>query len=211
MGRICNATGGGLNNMAKDVAIPKLNLNTLVVTVEGDKLLMEKMDPNVAKVYDKKKSKQLYKEDTRSEREKVDDKIHYTADGNVGFPSSGFLNGMLDVAPRINGAKNFPNKIDIKQGIRFLDSIVPINFEKQEILEGIGVSSGQTGAPRLIVRPVFYNWSADLRIQYNTDIFSADQVVNLINWAGFNCGIGGWRPSCSGTFGVYKVKTNGGK
>jgi len=90
MGRICNATGGGLNNMAKDVAIPKLNLNTLVVTVEGDKLLMEKMDPNVAKVYDKKKSKQLYKEDTRSEREKVDDKIHYTADGNVGFPSSGF-------------------------------------------------------------------------------------------------------------------------
>ncbi len=194
----------------KVLAIPALKIREVVFKVKGDSpLLQEKMDSSVAERYDKKKSKKLYKEDSRSEEDKVMDKIHYTSEGNIGYPTSGFLGGMLDVAPRING-KNFPNKIDIKQGIRFVDEIVPIDFEKQDVHEAIGRTSGMSKAPRLIMRPQFHNWSADLRIVYNEDIFSLEQVANLLNWAGFNCGLGGWRPSCTGIFGRYHIASKGG-
>lgn len=225
MGSVCHAAGRierqssrrniiRRKNMVKKsnaVQIPAPKTETIEIKIKGTTpLLMEKMDTKVAEVYDKKKAKQLYKEDTRSEYEKVEDKIHYTEDGNVGFPSAGFLNGMLDVAPRINGKQKFPAKIDIKQGIRFTEEIVPIDFEEKKVHKAVGRTSGRgKGSPRLIVRPQFNGWSARLRLTYNKEIFSLEQVINLINWAGINCGIGGWRPSCSGTFGTYTV--SGGK
>ena len=199
--------------MAKknEVTIPQPKIETVEISIEGvTPLLMEKMDPRVAEIYDKKKSKQVYEEDNRSEEEKVLDKIHYTPDGNIGFPSSGFLQGMLDVAPRINGAKNAPYKTEIKQAVGFLDDVVPIDFKKQDIHTTVGKTSGRTAAPRLIIRPQFYGWKCKLRISYNSEIISLEQLINLINWAGFHCGLGGFRRNRSGTFGQYKVSSNNG-
>lgn len=199
-----------MSNEGKEVIIPQPKIKQVTIKIEGvTPLLMEKMDPRVAEVYDKKKSKKLYEEDTRSEREKVDDKIHYTADGNIGYPTAGFLRGMLNVAPRINGKSKPPHKTEINQGVSFLDNITPIEYKKQDVAEHIGFTKGSNSSPRLILRPQFNGWSTTLRISYNEDIFSLEQLINLINWAGFHCGIGGFRKNCSGSFGQYRVATNG--
>jgi len=62
------------------------------------------------------------------------------------------------------------------------------------------------GSPRKIMRNAFYDWSVDLEIQYNQNNLSAEQIVNVLNWAGFHIGVGGFRKERTGNFGAFTVK-----
>lgn len=183
------------------VGVHKLDKKRIQVPIQGvTPLLMEKMDPRVARKYDKKKSQQTVKEDTRSEQEKVEDKIHHTEDGNVGFPTAGFKKGIVEVAPRLDVYKKV-----VRGSIRVLGNIVPINYDEKTINEAIGERKGRNSSPRLILRPEFRNWSCTLDIIYDAGNISAEQIVNLLNHAGFHMGLGGWRPQCDGSYGQYEV------
>ena len=50
-------------------------------------------------------------------------------------------------------------------------------------------------------------WTAELLITYNASWISEEQLAQILNVAGFSCGIGEWRPekSNSGSFGLFKV------
>ena len=69
----------------------------------------------------------------------------------------------------------------------------------------IGRQSGKNRAPRKILRPQFNGWSAILKIKYDVDMISLEQLVDLVNKTGSRRGLGGFRPECSGTFGQYEV------
>ncbi len=193
------------------IVIPPIKTKTIEVTIVGKNLLMQKQDPNVAIDIDKKASNQVVSKDTRPESEKVASKIHYTPDGNIGFPSSGIKNGMLAVAPRINGPRNFPCKTDINQCIHFESEIIPLKY-KEHLEHSCTVyrKSGTSKFPTLCIRPLFTKWSMKLKIEYNSEIFSAQQIIHLLNWAGYHCGLGSYRKENGGPFGGYEV-TSGGK
>lgn len=164
-------------------------------------LLQEKMDMSVVEKYDKKKGKKILgNDDDRVEMEKVESKIHYTDDGNVGFPASGFAKGMVEVAPYLD-----LDKKRIRGSIRVLGNIIPINFKQQVLNKSWGKTSGITRSPRKIIRPAFIDWSCELVIQFNKNTISAEQIVNLLNYAGFHMGLGGWRPEKGGSYGQYEV------
>lgn len=182
------------------VEIRPLEKKEITVKIRGDSLLMEKMDMAVVKKYDKKKAHKLTKEDTRLESEKTEDKIHYTEDGNVGFPADGFARGMTEVAHKLGLFKK-----DVRSAVRVLGNIIPISYKKKVTNESWGKSSGRTGAPLLIIRPEFQDWSCTLRIRYDASSISAEQIINLLNLAGFHCGLGSWRPQRSGSYGMYEV------
>jgi len=57
-------------------------------------------------------------------------------------------------------------------------------------------------------RGEFSNWSVRLKIRYNASVISPDQLVNLLNVAGFGTGVGERRPSqsCSDMFGMWAVE-----
>lgn len=61
------------------------------------------------------------------------------------------------------------------------------------------------GTLDLRYRPEFRGWSAELLIQYNASVVSAEQVVNLINTAGFSIGVGDYRVECNGDCGQFRV------
>lgn len=65
------------------------------------------------------------------------------------------------------------------------------------------------GSRDLRYRGEFSNWSVNLKIRYNAACISVEQIINLINVAGFGCGIGERRPSqgCSDQFGMFAVET----
>lgn len=55
-------------------------------------------------------------------------------------------------------------------------------------------------------RGMFTDWHMDLNVRYNLNgAISFEQIINLINLAGFTCGIGEWRPEKNGTYGTYRV------
>jgi len=49
-----------------------------------------------------------------------------------------------------------------------------------------GRTSGMKGSPRKIMRNQFDDWSVELTIEYNKNNLSAEQIINVLNWAGFH-------------------------
>ena len=54
-------------------------------------------------------------------------------------------------------------------------------------------------------RGEFKTWKTTLKIRYNADVISDEQVVNLFNLAGFSVGVGEWRPERNGSFGCFNL------
>lgn len=188
---------------SKSVQLQELNKEKITVEIVGlTPLLMEKMDMNVVERYNLKKGKKMSDKDDKLEEEKYDAKKHFTDDGKIGFPSMGFLKGMVEVAPYIDGM----DKKRVRGSIRIMEDIIPITFSAESKDVKWGKTSGISKSPRKIIRPKFTNWKCKLCVVYNSTNISAEQVINLINWAGFQMGIGGFRPEHSGTFGQYEVK-----
>jgi hypothetical protein len=187
----------------ESIYVPELKKNQIKVKIVGiTPLLMEKMDMDVVERYNLKKGKKLSIEDSKLEEEKYDAKKHITDDGKLGFPSTGFLKGMVEVAPYIDGI----DKKRVRGSIRILGDLIPIKYKEEVKDMKWGKTSGITKAPRKIIRPKFTDWSCELDIVYNSQNISAEQIVNLLNWAGFQMGVGGFRPEHSGNFGQYVVK-----
>ena len=68
------------------------------------------------------------------------------------------------------------------------------------------------GSADLRFRGEMFPWSADLSIRYNAGIITPEQVINLVNLAGFHVGVGEWRPGSpkkTGSFGMFHAA--GGK
>jgi hypothetical protein len=194
--------------MAKKQDVDKVILTRLVkknITVEIvglSPLLMEKMDMDVVEKYNKIKGQKHVESDNRLEEEKVNQKIYYTSDNKVGVPAIAFLKGMTEVAPYIEGM----DKKKVKGSIRVDTGIIPLVYKEQTVNVCWGKTSGMVRAPRKIIRPEFRDWSCRLNISYNADLISPENIINLLNLAGFQCGIGGWRPEKSGNYGQYEVQ-----
>lgn len=185
----------------KKIELKQMNWKTVEIRIRGiTDLLMERDDGTCAEYYDKKKGQKVVKEDTRLEEEKVEGKIHHTDGDRVGFPSSGFSTGMRKVA--YSESNDSSMSMRVKEAIRFLEPMVPIEYEEMVINNEIGTRGR---SPAKIMRPQFKNWTAVLKIRYDADLISLEQIVNLINKTGVRRGIGGWRPEKGGEYGQYEV------
>ena len=71
----------------------------------------------------------------------------------------------------------------------------------------------ETGQPYITVRAAFYDWSAKVKIRFDADQFTVDDIYNLLYRVGSQVGIGEGRPdskkSCGMGWGLFDVK--GGK
>jgi hypothetical protein len=67
----------------------------------------------------------------------------------------------------------------------------------------------ETGVADIRVRPMFRSWSAVLRVKFDLDQFSVEDVANLILRAGIQVGIGTGRPdstnSCGQGWGTWTI------
>lgn len=66
--------------------------------------------------------------------------------------------------------------------------------------------SPKRGAPVLCHLNHFIGWSCDIRVDFLTSAYSRDQIVNIINLAGFGIGIGSGRSSGYGRYKVTNVQ-----
>lgn len=70
------------------------------------------------------------------------------------------------------------------------------------------------GSADLRYRGQVKEWSMKVLVRFNANKLSAEQVVNLLQYAGFSSGLGEWRPERNGDFGTFEVtstNTAGGK
>lgn len=65
------------------------------------------------------------------------------------------------------------------------------------------------GTADLRYRGQFDPWGVRIKVQLNTAVISAEQVVNLFNLAGFAVGVAEWRPERDGGYGRFRVASAG--
>lgn len=84
------------------------------------------------------------------------------------------------------------------------DNLIPIKFAQHFIDEKL--MSPKKGSPVLVRLNRFSGWSADVKISYIDTVYSTEQIVNIINLAGFGLGIGSGRSSGYGRYHVENIK-----
>jgi len=65
--------------------------------------------------------------------------------------------------------------------------------------------SPKKGSPVLVRLNRFSGWSATFMVSYMESVYSAEQIINIINLAGFGIGIGSGRTSGFGRYHVENV------
>jgi hypothetical protein len=94
----------------------------------------------------------------------------------------------------------------VREGITILgDRILPLVYKKELMNYDWGRQSGMTRAPCKIIRPQFNDWSCELTIMFNRSMISPEQILNILNWAGFHIGVGSFRKEKSGDYGLFEV------
>ena len=84
------------------------------------------------------------------------------------------------------------------------DNLVPIKFTEHHVDEKL--MSPKRGAPVLVYLNRFSGWSAEFDISYLENVYSLEQIINIVNLAGFGLGIGSGRTSGYGRYHVANVK-----
>lgn len=80
--------------------------------------------------------------------------------------------------------------------------LIPITFAEHNIDEKL--MSPKKGAPVLVHLNRFSGWKATFEISYVENIYSIEQIINIIELAGFGGGIGSGRTSGYGRYHVSK-------
>ena len=102
-----------------------------------------------------------------------------------------------------NEIDSYATKFDNAVNITAVNNLVPVSFSDHSVDEKL--MSPKRGAPVLVRLNLFSGWSADIDISYTANVYSLDQIVNIINLAGFGLGIGSGRTSGYGRYHVESV------
>ncbi len=183
--------------------VVSLKIERITLAIEGE-------TPLIVHNWDKKaKEMMLAKQQGKAVPKKAakDPEADYEAsryklpDGSDGFPASGFKAAIVGAGRMF---ENLP-MTKLKVAIRVNGEYVKINGEPHMREDMVRL---ETGVADIRYRACFDTWSAVLDITYNAGAVSKEQLVNLVNAAGFG-GVGEWRPSApksaSGSYGTFHV------
>lgn len=101
-----------------------------------------------------------------------------------------------------NEVDTYSTKFD--NAMNVVSRLEPITFAEHFVDKTL--MSPKRGAPVLVHINRFSGWRSQVHISYTENVYSLQQIVNIINMAGFGIGIGSGRSSGYGRYHVYDVK-----
>ena len=131
--------------------------------------------------------------------------------GKLGIPAHAIKSAIVS-ATRNTGARI----ATLLKGAVFIrgsnNDLVPIEYEELSLREDMVRLSGIGRTPDIRFRGQVSGWSAVIPIEYNGDVVTLEQVVNLLAIAGFSVGLLEMRPDKTGfDYGTFAVQKPGGK
>lgn len=183
------------------ISIPALDLRTLKVRLVGDAPLICHRWSDAAKqaILGRQMQKAKTAKEPRDPEREYEESLYPHPEGGFGFPVMAFKKAIVDAASFAQDV----TKVTLRGAIHPVGEFVKIKGTPQmrEDTVRIGMGSGD-----LRYRAAFPEWSAELAIQFNAGVMSQEQVIALLDLAGFSIGIGDWRPQRSGSFGRFHVE-----
>ena len=84
------------------------------------------------------------------------------------------------------------------------EELVPITCPGGPVMKEDMVRVGM-GVADIRYRPEYKNWSCEIPVEFNAELISAEELVNLFDNAGYSVGLGEWRPQRDGIHGRFRV------
>ncbi len=191
--------------------LQKLNVQKVSVKIKGlSPLIMHRWDEKAKQQMLDKQMKKTVKKEAKDPKAQYESSIYKLDDGRLGFPSDAFKAAMVRGADLLGGktigmAMNRMRMgffVHGEYGTKDDRDLVPISG-KISMREDMVRLNGTTSDIRY--RGQIQNWSAEIKISYNGSVVSFDQLVNMLNVAGYGVGVGEWRPERNGMFGRFEV------
>ena len=129
--------------------------------------------------------------------------MHKDLEGRFGIPAGAFRNAMIS-ACRTIGFKMTIAKLSVFVDHDSLDAVdgTPLVFISGEPERTQMPVRNATGVVDIRVRPMWRAWTVKLRIKWDGDQFSQQDVVNLLARAGAQVGVGEGRPDSKASAGL---------
>lgn len=194
-----------------------IGVRTMNVSIVGDgELVLNKMNDVVARQLinaRKDKAKSIEKPNVWEE---IITAMHWKNGKPTDFSEDGLKKALKENAPCITGfalKKSFGdsvvrNKIDkyktnFDASVNIVGDLFPISFAQHVIDEKL--MSPKKGSPVLVHLNRFIGWSCTFTISFLETAYSAEQILNIIQMAGFGLGIGSGRSSGYGRYHISNV------
>lgn len=103
-----------------------------------------------------------------------------------------------------NEIAQYSTKLKNAINVTCAGGLVPIEYEGWSVEKRL--MSPKKGKPVTVHLNHFHNWKATFQIDYMDHVYSRDQILNIINLAGFGGGIGSGRTSGYGRYHIVKVE-----
>ena len=200
----------------KNIEVKAIEPKTLILHIEGQSdLVLNKMNACTVRALTdarKDKAKSLEKP---NEWEQVITAMHWYNGTPTDFSEEGLKKALVENAPCIsafglkkafgeavvrNEIDKYKTKFDANVNIIARNNLIPIKFTEYFLDEKL--MSPKKGSPVLTRLNRFTGWSADITISFLENVYSEEQIISIVNLAGFGLGIGSGRSS---GYGRYKV------
>ncbi|MBF0399981.1 MAG: hypothetical protein HQL90_04365 [Magnetococcales bacterium] len=129
---------------------------------------------------------------------------HISSEGWNGIPCPAFRAAMVD-ACRVAGAVMTKAKMSV--------FVIPDGFDRDDATPLVKIISGppkrheglvrnSNGSADVRIRPIWHEWEANVLLEYDADQMTGESVVNLLDRAGRQIGIGEGRPFSKDSVGL---------
>jgi len=140
----------------------------------------------------------------RNPDEEATNAMYRLANGEPAFPMLAFKCALISAAHKDLGIEKTVVRKSLFLPASCYESglLAPLVADTPEIREDIvRVGAGSTD---IRYRPEFEHWKVEVKIQIDSDLLNEQDVVNLVNRAGFSVGVGEWRPEKGGEYGRFE-------
>lgn len=104
-----------------------------------------------------------------------------------------------------NEIDKYSTKFDNALNVVADKGLIPVEFAEWSLDERL--MSPKRGAPVTTLLNHFSGWKANFMITYTDNVYTLKSILNIINLAGFGCGIGSGRSSGYGRYHIVSVES----
>jgi len=185
------------------VVLPPLQIETVNVTLIGDTpLIVHRWSEKAKKqMLDKQMKKATAGKEAKDPERDFRESLYVLEDGSYGFPIIGFKAAAVTACTSIGSM----TKVAARQAFHVDGEFAVIEGDEPTMREDM-VRVGM-GTADIRYRGEFRNWFTTIAVKYNANVMSAEQILNLMQTAGFAVGVGEWRPEKDGQYGRFHVAT----
>jgi hypothetical protein len=199
--------------------LPKLNVQMMDVPIIGDTaLIVHAWSPKAKReMLDKQMKKAKGPKEAKDPKADFEASLYKMDGGGFGFPSVAFKAAAVTAVTSVGGV----TKVAARQAFHVLGEDIDVQGAFEGTKMRLNLVRVEGGAPRmredmvrigmgtadLRYRGEFWPWHAQVLVRFNANVLSPEQILNLLNTAGFAVGIGEWRSEKDGQNGLFHVAT----